>query len=211
MINLVRTSTSRLGVAVVTAIVTTAVIAGGVAAAQVANGSVTTAKIRNGAVTTDKIANGAVTTAKLRGGAVTSRKLADGAVTSAKLANNSVTTSALAPGAVTFGTLAATVQSNLPRHALVSANPNGASLVSGRGVLSVTRVQTGSYRVAFITPVDTCSYTATLVDVGTGGATPGEITVERDSATEVRVRTYDSNGTPQDTANTDGFALAINC
>lgn len=78
---------SRLAVAITAVIVTTVVIAGGVAAASVPNNSVTTAKIRNNAVTTAKIKNGAVTTPKIKNGAVTMAKLAPGARVRAVTAN----------------------------------------------------------------------------------------------------------------------------
>ena len=159
---------SRLAVAVTSVIVTTVVVAGGIAVASVPNNSVTTAKIRNGAVT------------------------------SAKIRDKTIRSVDLHP-------------SVLPRFAHVNAGVIGSTLINGRGVSNVGRVAVGQYTVTFAASVASCGLIATLTDNATGTSSNGEISAERDNNNTVRVRTYNSAGTPEDTLSTDGFTLMLAC
>ena len=83
------------------AITSAKIVAGSVAATDIADGAITTAKIATDAVTSAKIVDGAVVVADVADGSITTVKLAADAVTAAKLADDSVVTANIVDGNVT--------------------------------------------------------------------------------------------------------------
>jgi len=69
------------------------------------------------------------------------------------------------------------------RYAKVDADFDGASLLRGKGVTSVSRDGVGQYTVAFAAPIDQCAWFATLNDNDAGVAQDGEIVFGYDSPT----------------------------
>ena len=76
---------------------------------------------------------------------------------------------------------------------------------------NVGRVGVGQYTVTFTDSVASCGLIATLTDNDIGTSSNGEISAERDNNNTVRVRTYNSAGTAEDTFGTDGFTLMLAC
>ena len=184
MNDILRGVTSRLSVGVATAIVTTVVVAGGLAyAAQ-----------------TESVPNNSVTTAKIR----------NGAVTSAKIRNKTIQGIDIKPGAVGPGQLGINVR---PRWAKVDAGVS-TSLIRGRGAVSASRIAAGAYRVVFASPVNNCGWTVSRNDNASGIVSAGEIGVEQESTaltSNLYVRTFNSAGVQADMSSTDGFTLVISC
>lgn len=107
-----------------------------------------------------------------------------------------------------------TALENAGRYAKVDADVGGATLIRGKGVASVSRIQIGEYKVEFSAPIDQCGWFANLNDNGPGGAFAGETSIEQDSAGDpnsLRIRTHDSTGTPVDPSDSDGFSVHVVC
>jgi hypothetical protein len=100
------------------------------------------------------------------------------------------------------------------RWAKVDADATSATLLSGSGVTSVSKVGT-VYNVTFDSPIVGCGWTATLNDNTGGAVLPGEIAIEAatSSATETSlyVRTYNSAGTQGVPDDSDGFTVMVSC
>ena len=90
-----------------TDVAVSALSAGSVTTAALADNSVTAAKIAPGTIVDSDIADNAVTTAKILNANVTTAKIADVNVTAGKLAANAVTTAKITDANVTAGKLAA--------------------------------------------------------------------------------------------------------
>lgn len=74
---------------------------------------------------------------------------------------------------------------------------------SGSGILSNTRVNTGSYVATFPRAIDTCTYLLNL-----NGAPPGTATIAAGGSPEqINIRTYNTNGVALDHA----FNLLVRC
>ena len=196
MHDILRGVTSRLSVGVATAIVTTVVVAGGLAyAAQTEN-------VPNGSVTTAKIVNGAVTSAKIRNATIRAVDL-----------HPSVSSQLGVPGpagpagpAGPPGPAGAAA-----RFAFVAASAGPVNLINGSGVTSVGRIGVGVYNVTFGASIANCGKIATLTDNAGGVAQTGQITAEETGANTVWVRTFNSAGAAADRALGDGFTLMVLC
>lgn len=133
-------------------------------------------------------------------------------VNSAAIINSTITGSDVANGTLGRNELKPNV---VARWAKVNGGGAGdTELMRGRGVESAFRGATaGVYRVAFTESVANCGWTATINDNSNGTAAPLEITVETSKAspTDLVVRTFNSAGTPADTAPTDGFTVNVDC
>ena len=95
---------------------------------------------------------------------------------------------------------------------------NAGTLLDGRGATAATRLGTGSFRVTFNRPVNTCVSIGSMTDA-TGGAVPNgalnrmvstDNRVQGDNTT-VDIATTDSTGADADPAGGDGFALTVYC
>lgn len=111
----------------------------------------------------------------------------------------------------------ATAEEALARRAVyyakVDADTTGATLLSGDAT-AVGRVAQGVFSVTFPVEVGGCGWTATRQDNADGVATPGEITVERESISAPNVlwvRTFNSAGGAADPSESDGFTLMLIC
>ncbi len=142
-------------------------------------------------------------------------------------AANSVDSAAIINGTVTGTDIAnGTIGRNdlKPRVAARWAQINGGGvndtvLVRGRGVESAFHGDSpGQYRVVFSDQITNCGWTAALNDVPIppalgGNSSPGQISVQGSSQanTDLIVRTYNTAGTPADTAPNDGFTVTVDC
>jgi len=121
-------------------------------------------------------------------------------VNSSSIVNGSVARADMKPG-------------SLPSWAKVGGGTAG-TLLAGRGVVSSTRISAGVYQVVFNRSIIGCGWTATLNDNDAGGATAGQIAVERASSaitTNLIVRTYNTSGAQTDTGADDGFTVMVVC
>ena len=196
MHNILRGVTSRLSIGVATAIVTTVIVAGGLAYAS------TTESVPNNSVTTAKIANGAVTSAKIRDNTIRAGDL------SLSVRNQLGVPGPAGPAGPQGPPGPAGAAA---RFAFVSANAGGASLLNGSGVTSVGRVGVGIYNVTFAASIANCGKIATLTDNAGGTVTTGQIGAEETGANTVWVRTTNSAGTAADRPAGDGFTLMVLC
>lgn len=76
------------------------------------------------------------------------------------------------------------------------------------------RLGVGIYTVTFDRSIVGCAWTATSSDNDAGAVTPRILAVERNAADDdftLRVRSFDFDGVPTDTAEDDGFSLVVNC
>lgn len=193
MHDILRGVTSRLSIGVATAIVTTIVVAGGLAYASqtesVPNNSVTTAKIRNNAVTSAKIRNNTIRTADLH-----------------PSVRNQLGVPGPAGPAGPPGPAGAAA-----RFAFVAASAGPVSLIRGSGVTGVGRIGVGIYSVTFASSIAGCGKIATLTDNAGGTVQTGQIGAEETGANTVWVRTTNSAGAPADRLLGDGFTLMVLC
>ncbi|MBY0315826.1 MAG: tail fiber domain-containing protein, partial [Bdellovibrionales bacterium] len=90
------------------AVTTTEILDGTIAAIDIASNAVTTVKILDGNVTTAKIADANITTAKLADGSVTSAKILDGTIATADVGNSQITDAKIATMSINKLTSAAT-------------------------------------------------------------------------------------------------------
>lgn len=111
-------------------------------------------------VTVDDITTGAVTTPKLRNNAVATSKVANTAITTPKLRNNAVSASKIANGAVT--------PDKLSDHVMWALVKNDGTLMQGAGVEAVQRINPGLYYVRFEKSVAERSFSATVMNEGSG-------------------------------------------
>lgn len=112
--------------------------------------------------------------------------------------------------------------------AKVDADATEARLLAGDGVYvrpgpetdgtdsddGVARIGTGQFNVDFLRDVSGCGWLATLNDNAALIAENGEIAVQLESALSpntLRVRTFDSAGTAEDPADSDGFTVQVIC
>jgi hypothetical protein len=142
-------------------------------------------------------------------GAAVAEVAAANSVDSAAIINGSVTGSDIANTTIGRQDLKANV---VARWAKVNAGV-GVKLLRGRGVESAFRGGVGVYRVVFTDPVDLCGWTVARNDNSTGTALPGHITVESavGTPTDLIVRTFSPTGVAQDTQETDGFTVTVDC
>ena len=99
-------------------------------------------------------------------------------------------------------------------YAKVGADASGATLLRGKGVVSVSRSVVGGYKVEFDSSIEQCGWFATLNENGDGAAEPGEIAVEQQSAADpnsLEIRTFDSAGISADPGDADGFSVHVVC
>ena len=116
--------------------VTAAKIAPGtIVDSDIADNAVTTAKILNANVTTAKIADVNVTTGKLAANAVTTAKITDANVTTAKIADNAVTSTKIINDAVTLAKMASGTDGNIISYD-ASGNPVAVATGSSGQVLT---------------------------------------------------------------------------
>jgi hypothetical protein len=102
-----------------------------------------------------------------------------------------------------------------PRWAKVGLSPQGASLLSGAGVVSAERTGEGVVSVTFDATVVGCGWTATVNDNDRGGAAAADITVElgaRDNQLLVK-KWHTQIGTPWEEPReaNDGFTVMAIC
>jgi len=96
-------------------------------------------------------------------------------------------------------------------YAKVDADAGSATLIRGKGVVSVSRVGTGQYNVEFDSSIEQCGWFATLNENTSQISQNGEISVAQDDANSLRVRTFDSTGAAEDPNSTDGFSVHVVC
>jgi hypothetical protein len=136
--------------------------------------------------------------------------VANNSVNSAKILNGSVQGIDIKNGTVAPGDLSPAAR---PRWAKVGGGTTG-NLIRGRGATGSSYLSTGNYVVTFADPVANCGWTASLNDDGSGGAAPGQITVEQNGPSDaftLRVRTYSVVGVQADTLAGDGFTVVVSC
>ena len=111
---------------------------------QVKDSGVISSKIDNGAVTTVKIADTNVTTVKIADANVTTAKIADASITAPKL-NGEQTGTAPIFGARAYGAFNGTATSPI-------------TPIKAGNITSITRLETGLYKVIMTTPMESSSY-----------------------------------------------------
>jgi hypothetical protein len=157
-------------------------------------------RIAKNAIARDRLRNGIVSTDKLQDLAVTEGKLGNFAVTNPKLANNSVTADKADGSIQKTGDLL---------FATVAPATAAATIVRGRGAVSVIRQKAGSYRVVFNRDITGCTWLATYGQPNNSFVDARWATVRgRDVPTQIGVVLRDQNGAEVDGV---GFHVAAFC
>jgi hypothetical protein len=201
----------QLGLVVATAVVTVTVAGSGVASAfNVPMNSVNSAKIVNNSVRSVDIRDGAVRSADVADQTLTRDDIGHEAIDSGLIAEGGVVSEDILNGTIQRGDLALAAQT---RWAKVDADATP-ELLASRGISNISRTAVGNFVVVFQSSVLDCGWSATLNDNDAGSGPSGEISVERDNAGQqnvLRVRTYDSDGTPVDGDGSNGFTVSVVC
>ena len=148
----------------------------GVISSKIDNGAVTTVKIADTNVTTVKIADANVTTAKIADANVTTAKIADASITAPKL-NGEQTGTAPIFGARAYGAFNGTATSPI-------------TPIKAGNITSITRLETGLYKVIMTTPMESSSYCVVANATHQAGVTFGtNCWVVIDSSSEFNIST----------------------
>ena len=143
---------------------------------QVKDSGVISSKIDNGAVTTVKIADTNVTTVKIADANVTTAKIADASITAPKL-NGEQTGTAPIFGARAYGAFNGTATSPI-------------TPIKAGNITSITRLETGLYKVIMTTPMESSSYCVVANATHQAGVTFGtNCWVVIDSSSEFNIST----------------------
>ena len=143
---------------------------------QVKDSGVISSKIDNGAVTTVKIADTNVTTVKIADANVTTAKIADASITAPKL-NGEQTGTAPIFGARAYGAFDGTATSPI-------------TPIKAGNITSITRLETGWYKVIMTTPMESSSYCVVANATHQAGVTFGtNCWVVIDSSSEFNIST----------------------
>lgn len=169
----------------------------GIAALHLGKNTVGTKQLKKNAVTTSKIKNGAVTGSKINLGTL-------GTVPSATTASNANALGGQPPSAyqTTGNFLFAQVN---------TTTINSPVLTSGRGVVTVSQIGSGTYIVTFVHNITGCTWLGNYGSTNSGSANPDFATTELHLTTtpaEMEVREFDAAGNPVDG---QGFDVAVLC
>jgi hypothetical protein len=148
-------------------------------------------------------------------GVIDSREIQDNTIRSRDVLNRGLIGTDMAFNRVGGGAIKESSLGQVPNSATAEGvtrqavvTPAGTS-VRVRGVTSTARSAEGQYDVILDRDVTACFYSATIGDEATGGPGTGQIAVASmpGNANGVRVRTRNSDGSPQDRS----FHLIVSC